>query len=223
MVGYVFMHIPKTAGTSLRTALVHAIGQCPPAFAATRVSQEDSEQWREYPLICGHISRDDQLRWFPERRLITALREPIDRCLSTIYYFKTYPADAGPLFAAAHELPEEDFVNHPLAMTNTYNRMVRQLGGHVLDDPSDLPAMLERAKETIAHAWWVSLHDTIAEDVHRTFNIALPTENVTPRRPSRLNAPQTLIDRLAALNHFDLLLWEWATERITARKNQTIG
>ena len=75
------MHIPKTAGTSLRTTLEEAIGV--PAITAywkeTKFSAIHWEEFSFWPLISGHVHID----YFPETHIgITAFRESRSRVLS---------------------------------------------------------------------------------------------------------------------------------------------
>lgn len=76
-----FIHIPKTAGTSTRLALIASSGV--PAIAAySRPGEVDASKWRQlkfWPLFIGHRHID----YFPEpHRGLTVLREARSRYLS---------------------------------------------------------------------------------------------------------------------------------------------
>lgn len=213
----VFIHIGKTAGTSLRLVLADAFGadSCSPPFVQSHMTHADAKHFEAFDAICGHISRADQLRWFPDRRVITLLREPIDRCCSFIHYVRSLPADAAPEAADIRRMPIHDFIETEKAQHNLNNTMVRQLGGHMLDPPTDLPRLFERAQVTLRRALWVGRHQTIDADLRRLqaklgVKLTSRRDNVTPGRPPVESEPPEVIARLHALNHYDLQLWAWA-------------
>lgn len=81
-----FLHMPKTAGTSIRVALQEHFG---PESCYTLGLTEDWKQFRanaaslkEVPFISGHFNMAD-LDLIPgERRTFTVLRNPVDRIVS---------------------------------------------------------------------------------------------------------------------------------------------
>jgi hypothetical protein len=139
----VFIHIGKTSGTSLRAALSNAFGPggCSEAFVQNYMTKDEAYRYNAFPAICGHISRADQLKRFPDRRVITVLREPIDRCLSFIHYVRSLEPEAAPVAADAHRLPVMELIDTEQAQHNLHNTMVRQLGGHMLDAPVGFPGL----------------------------------------------------------------------------------
>src|SRR5689334_20556677 len=88
---YLFNHIPKCAGSTYLNLFRKALG-------TPRVLQIDVNEDRDYELspadydaydcVIGHFS----VRWnnaFGEkRRWLTALREPVDRVISTYYFWR---------------------------------------------------------------------------------------------------------------------------------------
>lgn len=115
----------------------------------------------------------------------------------------------------AHRMSLLDLIETEEAQRNLNNTMVRQLGGHMLDKPVDMPALLDQAKETLREAAWVGLHDHLPQDLDRLAHLLgldMPNrrDNVTPNRSSYLTEDPRVLDRLYALNGFDLQLWHWA-------------
>ena len=217
----VYIHIGKTGGTSLRSILSVALGVkgCSQGFLQSHMTAADAAKYQEFQVIVGHISRSDQVRWFPDRQVITVLREPIDRCLSFVHYARSLPPDSFPAAAEAHRLSALDFIETAPAQENVYNTMVRQLGGHMLDPPTDLPQLLERAKETLRDALWVARQETLQADLLRLSailgrDLSDLRENVTPTRPAIENEPKELVDRLMELNRYDMRLWDWANSSL---------
>lgn len=88
-----FMHVPKTAGTSFRMALIHSAG-IPAVTTYRHIGELDPVQFSSiafWPLFIGHTHID----YFPEpHRGLTVVREPRSRYLSM--YRQQQNAGRGP-------------------------------------------------------------------------------------------------------------------------------
>jgi hypothetical protein len=142
---YVFIHIPKTAGMSLRVLLGEIFGPeaVSPARPVRHIGVDEARQLEAYPVIAEHISWSDVATCFPGRKVFTFLRDPVDRCLSLYGYLlqlthlPLLPLDrirglnnAEEATSLARQLDPEDFFrrDHPHLRQNLENRMVWQLG-----------------------------------------------------------------------------------------------
>jgi hypothetical protein len=76
-------------------------------FVQNYLTEAEARQYSAIPIICGHISRTDQLKWFSDHGVITVLREPIDRSLSFIHYVRGLQSGAAQIAADAKRLPIE--------------------------------------------------------------------------------------------------------------------
>jgi hypothetical protein len=175
------------------------------------MTSDQAASLQGFKAICGHLSRTDQLRFFPTREVITVLRNPLERCCSWINM--TRKDDS---------LPICDFIQQENSKKNLYNRMVRQLGGHVLDAPEDLNTLLECAKVTLQQAFWVGCQDTLDRDVPLLWQRLGVTAKPLPRlnagrcgySTSALLSDRSLCEILKSWNEYDTRLWQWACERI---------
>ncbi len=142
---FLFVHIPKTAGYSIRGLLMELL---PPEQVSLNVhanmlSAAEAEGLQRYRLVVGHLSWEDVHAYFPHRRLFTFLRDPIDRCLSVYGFYRQLTDrpliplhqirglnDANEAVSLARQLGPEDFFrsDHPHVRQNVENRMVWQLG-----------------------------------------------------------------------------------------------
>ena len=225
MVRAVFLHLPKTAGTSFRDILCRGFGAeaVSPPFNASRLSGADAASLGAYDVVSGHISWTDVRAHFPEARTFTILRDPIDRCLSW-YYFARMNASAGHAdVEAAHACDVETFFSLDPAVTfrNIFNRQVRQLGDHVLNTEVDLDAALEQAKRTLADCVWVGRQESLDHDVARLgtcfpelAGMAAPSLNVTAARRPLAEVGPDLIERIASYNRYDLELYRHLSARL---------
>ena len=168
----VFVHLPKTAGTSFHRAMRDTLGPeaVSPSFIATNLSPADAERLDRYTVISGHISMADVRRYFSDRAILTILRDPVDRCLSWYYFARkgTTRAFASD-FAEAKRRNIEDFfaLDYKITYRNIYNRQVRQLGDHVLNVEADLQRATENAKEVLRSAVWVGRQENLPADIER--------------------------------------------------------
>lgn len=93
-VGYV--HIPKTAGTSVTAALTNAVGVLPLVLLNEKIGTPDS-RWNAgrsgfWPLITSHMA----VSRFPgSHSLISTVREPRSRLLSSFRHFQRHRDKAG--------------------------------------------------------------------------------------------------------------------------------
>ena len=113
--GLVHIHIGKTSGTSLARSLASALGEgvCSPPFIQTFMNSDDANYYNSFRIIHGHISRSDQLKWFPERKVITILRDPIERGLSFIRYVRSLPSSSSKIAADAREDLGDELTKNP--------------------------------------------------------------------------------------------------------------
>lgn len=217
---FVFLHIPKTAGTSFVDAIKKAIGadRVSPSFNAGVMSQDQAEELDHFDVIAGHISINDINRYFSDRNIITVIREPIERCISWYYYARSLARNTElEDVNAAQTLSVDDFFRAEkyLIFRNIYNRQVRQLGGHVFDLNIDFNIAMEKSIATLASANWVGRVETIDEDIETLkhqfpafANLALRKTNVTPNKGLRNELSSKTLNNIEAYNEYDLALYE---------------
>ena len=125
---FIHLHIPKTAGTSLRESLVSAHPELQVKGIVDPVPQSVGP---EVDVVSGHFSHEDAMRFGDQ--VVTVLRHPVDRFVS-IYYFwrelwekdiertrKTTVAQQLSLLEFAQAMDE------PELCSELYNRMTWQL------------------------------------------------------------------------------------------------
>jgi hypothetical protein len=178
-----FLHVPKSAGTSLRAALEAAFPPgsvapqgfdtslfcdfdafdrlAPPARAAVVVGDE-ADALAGYPVVSGHFSLPTLDRVAPRSAVATVLREPRARLLSLYAYLRLTPDVDG--IWAPYEVPGshgtlDDMLAEPRAAHVVCSQLCRMLLG---DDPRLPPAAFADPDdaEAIAHDAEAELAET---------------------------------------------------------------
>ena len=203
----VHIHLGKAAGTSLRTTLSNALGpdSCCKPFRQMRLTAEDARYYDSFQVISGHLSRADQLKWFGDRRVITVMREPIDRALSYVHFVRSQPEEAKKISTDSRRATATMLEVIEKSHQNLHNTMVRQLGGHTLDEQVDFQVLLENAKRTLREALWVGRQDAMPDGLRRLAallgrDLEMVRVNVTPSRPRIEDEDPRIVDQLIALN-----------------------
>ena len=135
----VFLHLPKTGGTTLHHHFSGAFAPaeiCPERFSA--LQNIPPEKIATYRYFSGHFNYE-QLRLIPgPSYVVTVLRDPVDRILSTYYFWKRHSAEAvekynlaGPAAARATDLLGFLRSEEPEVRDAINNTMTRYLAGGV--------------------------------------------------------------------------------------------
>ncbi len=232
---YLFNHIPKCGGTSYRVLLENVLGKDQVSQVSVNEDvdyQPDPEQFRRFDVVIGHFG----VRWNesigPHWRWMTALREPVDRVLSTYYYWRNnMPAASAelPWLQMAQNLALDDFVrsNHRLVRQGIENLQTWQLADDIRWKYHSIPErdLLDTAKANLDKFDFVGLYEDFAGSVRRLCAYLrvsspkqIPRVNVTKDRASVWETPEDIIERIADLNRLDLELYRYAEARLAAAR-----
>jgi hypothetical protein len=227
-----FLHVPKTAGTSLVTAMRTLLpsNETLIIYGAGRTSQmimQDVEsltaaQRGDIRFIAGHQVWYGIHDLFPGRtpRYLTFLREPVARVISDYYKILRTPANQYHAQMIRDNTSLEEFLRggvSPLVM----NHMTVLLGrdrvtpGHNGEQCSLTDqTLLERAVENLRTFWFVGLTESYVADLARIreltgLQIDELTLNQRPTHQGEDLAP-SLIEIAARANRMDAQLYELA-------------
>ncbi len=215
----VFIHIPKTAGTTLATYLEDAYAMDRICSVRLHNQLEDLALKRNlagYDLLCGHFFYG----WFLENanfttdtRYVTVLREPLKRAVSMYHHWMREPARTyryvSPLISDANA---QCMFLSPLSTRAAHYSMRDHL---------------EAAKQALSNFFFVGIQERFGESLellHQTLGITAPDEprirNVAGR-PSLPQLPAQLLDEIVAANWADLELYAFACALFEQRLQQT--
>lgn len=215
----IFSHIPRTAGTTLRTiinqqhpcAVIHTLRDETDSIALFRKLPEDNRA--KIRVLQGHKPFGIHECLQVSADYITMLREPVDRVISFYYWILRWPSND--LYEKVRSMSLGDFADSGLPQA--VNQQTEFVSG--LRNNSTAEA-LEVAKRNLA------LHFTafgIAEHFDESLflfkrllgwqNIYYASQHVAKNRPARREIPSPAIKLIEKHNSFDMELYEFAKQR----------
>jgi hypothetical protein len=221
----VFVHIPKTAGTTMASSLVinyppertinldFAFGR-PVADIEDRISPERRARLR---LLWGHLPYGVH-RYIPRPcRYITVLRDPIARGISSYKYIRNNPRHRDHRRVVEERIDMADFFANDELMEKRRNRQTRQLCSNQAGemDREDL----EEAKRNLERFLVVGLTERFEETfvlVRRALRLRIPfyvTRLVSPQ----MSVSSRAIGLIREQNQLDLELYGFAHELFNER------
>ncbi len=230
----VFVHIPKTAGTTLHKVISHQYRRRDTLIRhdSDGPKAETLASWKgDQPpqVIMGHHSVGLH-RYQPGVRYLTCLREPVGRLISHYHYAAGFPGHY--LHAAIHrdKLDLAGYVRSGLA-GELSNGMTRMLAGlEDVEQPHIGPAELEQAKANIeAHFEGVLLNERFDEGLLLVAErLGWSSPYYLRRKVGRYPAsalkpdPETL-QAIQERNTVDMELYRWAKARFEAETATSAG
>jgi hypothetical protein len=227
----VFIHIPKTAGTTLTSVLranfppgtarvlgnvFHGVGRVSRGPIG-RLRQSGHVLTRDIHLLGGHIPFGVRDFLPPDSRYITFLRNPVERTLS--HYYRLLSIHRG---KAIPGLPEEPSLEQ-LFDEGQYlhdNLQTRMLSG--IAEPFDevTEEMLEQAKENLSTGFVAfGLTDRFDESLvllKRALglrSVVYVSQRMTTARPRTAESKTQMMPVAERYNAYDMELYRWAAER----------
>jgi hypothetical protein len=227
----VFLHIPKTAGMSIR----HALKERYSGQWSVSVNIRELPQLREMPewrfsrcaFYAGHFGMETVKRVKSKKFVFTFLRDPLDRVVSNYYYFKSLE-DERPSTAVvlAKRLPFLDWLScdDPSVRYVTEDLQARHLtesecllSSLSLDTSADPQDRAEAAIGVLKGFNYIGLVERSAEsmaEISKQLGVSINRwENSTARRPSINDLSKAERDAIEERVQGDRIIYEWAFEK----------
>jgi hypothetical protein len=234
-----FLHIPKTAGTSFKLALrdclpagrlMFDVNGAPNHEVVESLFAMAPERRARLKVIGAHVPYGLH-ELFPGAGYVTLLREPIERVLST-YYFAKSRTELRWSREIADGMTIEEFAED-VFNDNAQVRRLMKYSNIARADVFEHPpagkltrAHLDDAKDTLRRCTVVGLterYETFLDQVSVAFGLPpLPvrTDNITSIAWRERQIPNRTIDRLREINHFDVELYAYAQGLLAQRAIQ---
>jgi hypothetical protein len=232
----IFVHIPKTAGTSLRHVLRKQYGRermtnvralCTETLD-TRMQAANRERLGRDHVLLGHMIYGAHRHLSGSPTYMSMVREAVDRVVSDYYYVCRTPSHDfyDPVVSDNYSL--DDYVRSGITVY-TNNIQTRMLSGVGRDTPFGkcTREMLSQAKENIeSHFAVVGVTERFEESIilmKRRFGWGLPiyiTRNRTSDRPSRPEIPESTRALIREYNALDFELYEHVRQRLDRQIEQ---
>ena len=220
-----FLHIPKTAGVSLRTIIE---AEYPPADVYSRYDLRHEElvaSLQEMPpdrasairVVLGHYLYGIHEYLPGESTYITVLRDPVDRMISHYHYVLCTPDHYLYEAVTTQKMSLLEYATTGLS-AELINGQARVLAGPGYQDCSDA-SVLEQAKDHLANQCAVvGLTREFAETVRRMQRVfgwsdcTVPRANVNTQRPPLEAVPEAIRQQIAETNRLDMELYQFAED-----------
>jgi hypothetical protein len=236
----VFLHIPKTAGASIRRVLTERHARCWSVSVSVtgdmaKVRAMPDWKFRRCAFYAGHFGLETVDRVRSEKFVFTFLREPLDRVLSHYYYFRRLPSDVSIEAAQlAKKLSLVDYMkcDHPGVRHTVEDVQARQLiepewaleGGLITAEP-DAGKRAARAIEVLARFDFVGLTECFDQCLDRVsrgvgFSLKVYRENKTEDRPAISELSAIERDAVEEAIQADRIVYRWALDNWQGRSDR---
>jgi hypothetical protein len=238
-----FMHIPKTAGMSMRMYLgeqYHPHEICPAESWRDILGRE--KDVRSFRLVRGHFRYNMRGLVAEEARTLVVLREPLARTVSALRHLRR-DQQFHPTWEIARDLSIAEMIRHPGIMAFQRDIQARFLCASIvpdavtahftrtdrpdeadagdLEEPPELQLAAERL-ETIDFVGVTENLNAVVSDMAREMNFHPPAYfPMINENPDHTNPLHGLtgedLELVRSYNAVDLLLYEWARKLIDWR------
>jgi hypothetical protein len=215
----IFIHIPKTGGTSINCVMKGTEWQTPLDYYYRHLDFETKTS------TCGDIFDRANIDKFVNEFIFMMLRHPVDRLISEYYYIRKNAEFMG--FLSTHPKTFSEYIDNP----QTSNYMLKFLDGQRIYSENRLGE--ERALEIISLIDSLDIHVGIFEEYDRSLSYfsevgdfewpdTIAVKRATINRPSVQQLPRDVIDKILAANALDIQLYEHCKAKLLER-TQTLS
>lgn len=231
---YFFLHVPKTAGTSLFKVFTDILGkENVKAIESLTSVTNDIEKINKFQFIGGHFAYSDYLKYIgKDRNTLTFLRNPVERFISQYYYLRNNVDDYK--FGYVQNARKLDLKSYAEYYSNKHrcgDVLNRQLW-HFIEYESNMlndNELLEIGKKNLAKMDFVGICEEMTESIDMmcyNFNWPLvneiPMVNVTNKKPIYEEIDCSTLELIKELNDLDIQLYEYGLKLFKEKKREIL-
>ncbi|MGB6301523.1 MAG: sulfotransferase family 2 domain-containing protein [Rivularia sp. (in: cyanobacteria)] len=226
----IFLHIPKAAGSTLLNIVrrqynsesIFSIDGTNPIESMKKFKQLPKHEREATPILMGHMYFGAH-EFLPQpSTYITMLRDPIERIISFYYYVLRNPDHNHHNLITSKNLGLKDYVKSGIGkqLDNGQTRLLSGIDALDIEFGNCSEEMLERAKLNLKKYFTVvGITENFDESLllmksklNWKKSILYTKNNVTKKRPKKLDVSQVDLREIEKLNEFDLEIYRYAKE-----------
>ena len=227
-----FMHIPKTAGTSLREIIKNQVPKEKRHYIYNAGDKFDFINFKnknKLKYVFGHFNYADRIDTYLNRdyKFITFMRDPVEQVISHYYHFFNSPEDKNPnktnIIKPEHLVSLDKFINAPIAN----NLQIKYISGIVNNKLNMYPKRtLELAKYHIDNYFdFVGITENYNDSIDYLckrygFNSEIKMLNVG-KRPKSKDISNKLIEKIKKRNQLDIKLYNYVLKKFRKKLKQS--
>ncbi|AFM43250.1 Sulfotransferase family [Desulfosporosinus acidiphilus SJ4] len=234
---YFFLHIPKTAGTSLFTFFRNILGEEQVyQVRDVNIGKQRAEAIRSFAMVGGHLTYDQMQTYFEQERYrLTFLRQPLERFLSMYYFYRqTEEVQRDLSVKMAKSMDLATYINWLLDSEEyKHLRNVQTwylTGGLTTKRSTSLAERLDLAKENLTSLDFVGITEDMSDsldflslDCCWPLVERIPRNNVTASRPKIEEIDGQLVQRIQEISSLDMELYSYGLKLYKQKKRQLLG
>ncbi len=213
----IFIHIPKTGGTTINSAMQGTYWQTTPDFNYRHILLKKKRS------NSGDIFQQEKRELFKNYKLFMMLRHPVDRMISEFHFLH----DRAEFMNLLHPKPTtfEEYINHPQTPNYTLGFLI---GDRIYDKkrPSkkDLKRVIDAIDDLPIHTgifeYFSESMEYFSEVTGIEWSKKIEAKRVTFKRPKVNDLPKEIYDKIIENNALDLELYNYCLNKFENIKNK---
>jgi len=224
---YVFLHLEKTAGTSLVSYFKGNIqsGKFQYIHLTELEGLNKDNKLLKLDFVAGHLNYNQILKYFNNYQVITYLRDPIKRIVSFYNFAKNGPRTKDPITIKSKELNIEEFIDYCIDVNDRrfINGMV-----HKLSSENNPKNELSSAIANLHNIFFVGIQEyfddsliLMSEKLNMKKPEIFPKENITKKTNDDVILNENTIKKLISINNLDIQLYAEASKIYNIQKKES--